>query len=174
MSDADPANKPAVPRSRGRPPGSGATRSDPAFMFACWRLVREEFAHRDARNVTAACAAILRRWPKLNITAPDGALLGRITAAGTLRQWYAAAEKARAVDQGLAARCEAWEAQARARWPARAASIAAQQAAAEVERRSSGMQPQRDLAAMNRAAEAAAHRAVRHVGAMSSPKKHRR
>lgn len=99
-------------KKRGRP----RTRSHPAFLFAAWRAVREEVLKSGDARVRKACERIIDRVGFIRPIDAD-ANNRDITEPETLHQWYRQAERARATDAELAARCDAWETMAARRWP---------------------------------------------------------
>jgi hypothetical protein len=155
--------------------GPKLSRSRPALLFAVWRLIREEIAYRSSPPyVSTACARVIARVGKIRIDLGDGRGISKTIAhAPTLQQWYSRAEVERA-DRGseLSMRCDAWEREAKARFPARAGSKAAHASLLRSEQAglfatgSHGIADERAAAAADHAASAA--------GSLPSPRKNRR
>jgi len=116
-------------KKRGRP----VTRNQPALLYAVWRWVRAELALQEAKNVKQACAAIMERWGSIRFT-EAGSRVVDIVDAEKLRQWYAAAEKARVNDAELDGWCASWEADLVDRWPDMSAAISSSKELREAQR----------------------------------------
>ncbi|MBT9486568.1 MAG: hypothetical protein IV093_03565 [Rubrivivax sp.] len=169
------------PKKRGRPAGSGTTRSRPALMFHAWRVVREEIAYRGASGVLSACRAIIERhqlrtpdgrWTRergITIADSQGTVLARLTDPETLRQWYVSAEKARSSSAEFGAWCSRWEMQAPARFASRAGALAAGFVLKSHVRSGRG-----GLVESNDECNAAAIKAREGAGAMPKPRRNRR
>lgn len=154
---------------RGRP----TTRSRTSLLWSVWRLVREEIAYRAAPNVSQACEAVMARTRAIRVVHENGEPLVDIADSLKLRQWYAAAERARmGADSALRARCAAWEANAAAGWDDFAARSAYAASLAESSR--AGLDQTGLIDEACRRATDAAARAAACAGALRTPRKNRR
>jgi hypothetical protein len=136
-------------------------------------MVREEIAYRNAENVCKACVALINRLRVIRVRSEDGQIVTDVVDAVKLRQWYAAAERARGVDHSdLALRCAAWEGRTAREWSERAAQGAFWKAQLDAELR--GLRFPHDHAAMTRSYEMAAQQARSMARTPRAPRKNRR